>query len=85
MDNNLDVKTIGLLILGYSLIKYLNQYFNNLLISASVFGEIFIRDPPRSRSDKSSHTRTSMSRKKTNFVYHFLVNDQSDLIIGTSI
>lgn len=52
---------------------------------ASVFGEIFIRDPPRSRLDKSGHTKNSMSRKKTNFVYHFLVNDQSDLIIGTSI
>lgn len=52
---------------------------------ASVFGEIFIRDPPRSRSDKSGHAKNSMSRKKTNFVYHFLVNDQSDLIIGTSI
>lgn len=53
---------------------------NILLILASVFGEIFIRDPPKSRSDKSGYIRTPMSRKKTNFVYYFLVNDQSDLI-----
>ncbi|KAF0754717.1 inositol polyphosphate 5-phosphatase OCRL-1 [Aphis craccivora] len=66
------------------LLNHVNDNKLDVKTIASVFGEIFIRDPPRSRSDKSSHTRTSMSRKKTNFVYHFLVNDQSDLIIGTS-
>ncbi|XP_050430300.1 inositol polyphosphate 5-phosphatase OCRL isoform X2 [Adelges cooleyi] len=67
------------------LLNHVNDNNLDTKTIASVFGEIFIRDPPRSRLDKSGHAKTSMSRKKTSFVYHFLVNDQSDLIIGTSL
>ncbi|PSN44843.1 Inositol polyphosphate 5-phosphatase OCRL-1 [Blattella germanica] len=52
---------------------------------ATLFGTIFLRDPPRSRGDQSSRGRTNqqtLDRKKANFVYHFLVNDQSDFILG---
>ncbi|XP_063218257.1 type II inositol 1,4,5-trisphosphate 5-phosphatase [Bacillus rossius redtenbacheri] len=51
---------------------------------ATLFGTIFLRDPPRSRGDPASRNRNSQAvdRKKANFVYHFLVNDQSDLILG---
>ncbi|XP_075217089.1 oculocerebrorenal syndrome of Lowe [Lycorma delicatula] len=54
---------------------------------ATLFGAIFLRDPPRSRSDLQSRTRSNqqtLDRKKANFVYHFLVNDQSELIMGCS-
>lgn len=52
---------------------------------ATLFGTIFLRDPPRSRGDLSSRARVNqqaLDRKKANFVYHFLVNDQSDFILG---
>nr|CAD7427760.1 unnamed protein product [Timema monikensis] len=51
---------------------------------ATLFGTIFLRDPPRSRAELSSRSRNNqaVTRKKANFVYHFLVNDQSDLILG---
>ncbi|PNF30047.1 hypothetical protein B7P43_G05343 [Cryptotermes secundus] len=52
---------------------------------ATLFGTIFLRDPPRSRGDLSSRARMNqqvLDRKKANFVYHFLVNDQSDFILG---
>ncbi|KAK7791378.1 hypothetical protein R5R35_007912 [Gryllus longicercus] len=52
---------------------------------ATLFGTIFLRDPPRSRGDLTSRVRTNqqaLDRKKANFVYHFLVNDQSDFILG---
>ncbi|RZF36514.1 hypothetical protein LSTR_LSTR008849 [Laodelphax striatellus] len=50
---------------------------------ATLFGAIFLRDPPRSRSDMAARSRANqqtLDRKKANFVYHFLVNDQSELI-----
>lgn len=52
---------------------------------ATLFGAIFLRDPPRSRNDMTSRVRMNqqiLDRKKAGFVYHFLVNDQSELIIG---
>ncbi|XP_068085502.1 type II inositol 1,4,5-trisphosphate 5-phosphatase isoform X3 [Anabrus simplex] len=52
---------------------------------ATLFGTIFLRDPPRSRGDHTSRARTNqqaLDRKKASFVYHFLVNDQSDFILG---
>ncbi|XP_050533288.1 inositol polyphosphate 5-phosphatase OCRL isoform X2 [Daktulosphaira vitifoliae] len=64
------------------LLNHVNDNDLDVKTIASVFGEIFIRDPPRSRLDKSGQFRNAMSRKKTSFLYHFLVNDQSDLIIG---
>uniref|UniRef100_A0A8D8YIL8 Type II inositol 1,4,5-trisphosphate 5-phosphatase n=1 Tax=Cacopsylla melanoneura TaxID=428564 RepID=A0A8D8YIL8_9HEMI len=49
---------------------------------ATLFGQIFLRDSPRSRNDQSARGRSNQTkaRKKANFVYHFLVNDFSDLI-----
>lgn len=53
---------------------------------ATLFGQIMMRDPPRSRSadaqakSQRSNQLQTQARKKANFVYHFLVNDFSDLI-----
>ncbi|KAL1459505.1 hypothetical protein WDU94_011477 [Cyamophila willieti] len=49
---------------------------------ATLFGQIFLRDSPRSRNDPSARERVNQTkaRKKASFVYHFLVNDFSDLI-----
>lgn len=41
---------------------------------ATVFGDILLRDPIR-------NSRPQASRTKASFVHHFLVNDQSTLII----
>ncbi|XP_012276603.1 inositol polyphosphate 5-phosphatase OCRL-1 isoform X2 [Orussus abietinus] len=52
---------------------------------ATLFGSIFLRDPPRSRDDRlqrSRATQATFDRKKAAFVYHFLINDQSDFIFG---
>ncbi|XP_014209022.1 inositol polyphosphate 5-phosphatase OCRL-1 [Copidosoma floridanum] len=50
---------------------------------ASLFGSFFLRDPPRSREDRIQRSKViqaTFDRKKAAFVYHFLVNDQSDFI-----
>ncbi|XP_057338294.1 inositol polyphosphate 5-phosphatase OCRL [Microplitis mediator] len=50
---------------------------------ATLFGSIFLRDPPRSREDRSQRnriTQATFDRKKAAFVYQFLVNDQSDFL-----
>lgn len=52
-------------------------------VIATLFGSIFLRDPPRSREDRSQRnrpTQATFDRKKAAFVYHFLVNDQSDFL-----
>lgn len=52
---------------------------------ATLFGSIFLRDPPRSRDDRQQRNRATQitfDKKKAAFVYHFLVNDQSDFILG---
>ncbi|KAG5346533.1 OCRL phosphatase, partial [Acromyrmex charruanus] len=52
---------------------------------ATLFGSIFLRYPPRSRDDRhqrSRATQITFDKKKAAFVYHFLVNDQSDFILG---
>ncbi|CAK9797954.1 Type II inositol 1,4,5-trisphosphate 5-phosphatase [Anthophora plagiata] len=54
---------------------------------ATLFGSIFLRDPPRSRGDRKMRSRTqiiqaTIDRKKAAFVNHFLVYDQSDFILG---
>ncbi|XP_046667170.1 inositol polyphosphate 5-phosphatase OCRL-like isoform X1 [Homalodisca vitripennis] len=54
---------------------------------ATLFGGIFIREPPRSRNPSSARTKSNQQeadRKKANFVYHFLVNDTSELVMGCS-
>lgn len=55
---------------------------------ATLFGGVFIRDPPRSRSEaltKSRSNQQALDRKKASFVYHFLVNDQSEFILGHTL
>ncbi|XP_034936356.1 inositol polyphosphate 5-phosphatase OCRL isoform X2 [Chelonus insularis] len=50
---------------------------------ATLFGSIFLRDPPKSRDERSQRNRiiqATFDRKKAAFVYHFLVNDQSDFL-----
>ncbi|KAL7289736.1 hypothetical protein TKK_0016344 [Trichogramma kaykai] len=50
---------------------------------ASLFGSFFLRDLPRARDDRIHRSRTiqpTFDRKKAAFVYHFLINDQSDFI-----
>lgn len=57
----------------------------NCFFIATLFGSIFLRDPPRSREDRlqrSRATQATFDRKKAAFVYHFLVNDQSDIVLG---
>uniref|UniRef100_V9IL28 Phosphatidylinositol polyphosphate 5-phosphatase isoform b n=4 Tax=Apis cerana TaxID=7461 RepID=V9IL28_APICE len=74
----------------YFLQELLNHTQDNELDAktlATIFGSIFLRDPPRSRGDKNQRSRTqvvqaTIDRKKAAFVYHFLINDQSDFILG---
>lgn len=51
---------------------------------ATLFGSIFLRDPPRSRDyrqqQRSRATQIMFDKKKAAFVYHFLINDQSDFM-----
>lgn len=53
---------------------------------ATLFGGIFIRDKQHNKNRSQTNAARSkanqqvMDRKKASFVYHFLVNDQSDLI-----
>ncbi|XP_063977656.1 inositol polyphosphate 5-phosphatase OCRL [Diachasmimorpha longicaudata] len=50
---------------------------------ATLFGSIFLRDPPRSRDDRTQRNpliQATFDRKKAAFVYQFLVNDQSDFL-----
>ncbi|KAJ8669739.1 hypothetical protein QAD02_000998 [Eretmocerus hayati] len=50
---------------------------------ASLFGSFFLRDPPKSGDDRNQRSKTTQAtfdRKKAAFVYHFLVNDQSDFM-----
>lgn len=60
-----------------------DESYNLLLISATLFGSIFLRDPPRSRDDpqlRNRVTQATFDRKKAAFVFHFLVTDQSDFL-----
>lgn len=50
---------------------------------ATLFGSIFLRDPPRSRDNpqlRNRVTQATFDRKKAAFVFHFLVTDQSDFL-----
>lgn len=46
---------------------------------ATLFGSIFLRDPPNAKSHRKEG---ASDRKKSSFVHHFLINDQSDFILG---
>lgn len=60
-----------------------------IYIVATLFGSVFLRDPPRSRGDRDQRkmvrtqiVQATIDRKKAAFVYHFLINHQSDFILG---
>lgn len=85
-DNGLDAKTLGTNKINIKLtsiifIKF--RFIQSLYLTASLFGSFFLRDPPKNReaqNQRSKTTQATFDRKKAAFVYHFLVNDQSDFI-----
>lgn len=56
------------------MLKYSSDNGTDAKTLATLFGELLLRDPIR-------NARPQASRGKANFIYHFLVNDQSTLII----
>ncbi|XP_046627214.1 inositol polyphosphate 5-phosphatase OCRL isoform X3 [Neodiprion virginianus] len=67
------------------ILNHTQDNFQDAKTLASLFGSIFLRDPPRSRDDRNQRSRASQvtfDRRKAAFVYHFMVNDQSDFILG---
>ncbi|XP_076663441.1 oculocerebrorenal syndrome of Lowe [Andrena cerasifolii] len=83
-----EIRRTVFLYICYFLQELLNHIQDNELdvkTLATLFGSIFLRDPPRSRDDRHQRSRTiqaTIDRKKAAFVYHFLVNDQSDFILS---
>ncbi|XP_054002192.1 inositol polyphosphate 5-phosphatase OCRL isoform X1 [Hylaeus anthracinus] len=79
-----EIRKTVFLYICYFLKELLNHTQDNELDAktlATLFGSIFLRDPPRSRDDRNQRSRTgqaTIDRKKAAFVYHFLINDQSD-------
>ncbi|KAG8227603.1 hypothetical protein J437_LFUL008439 [Ladona fulva] len=66
-------------------LSHMNENGLDANVLAMLFGGIFLRDPPRRRGDNINSGKTSdpvIDRKKANFVHHFLVNDQSDFLLG---
>lgn len=73
---------------------YLCEFLQEVLLHSSengldaktlstLFGTIFLRDTPNVQSENRNRaTKQIIDRKKANFVYHFLNNDQSDFILG---
>lgn len=61
------------------LLSHANENGLDAKTLATVFGGIFLRDPPR-LSARGRGNLTAMDRKKASFVYHFLVNDLSDYV-----
>lgn len=49
---------------------------------STLFGCIFLRDNPSHVQEISRQNKQFIDKKKSNFVYHFLVNDHSDLLIN---
>lgn len=56
------------------LLKYSNENGMDAKTLATVFGDILLRDPVR-------NSRPQANRGKASFIYHFLINDQSPLIM----
>ncbi|XP_076233114.1 oculocerebrorenal syndrome of Lowe [Calliopsis andreniformis] len=83
-----EIRRTVFLYICYFLQELLNHTQENKLDAktlATLFGSIFLRDPPKSRDDRNQRSRTvqaTIDRKKAAFVYHFLVNDQSDFILS---
>lgn len=55
------------------LLMYSSENGTDAKTLATVFGDVLLRDPIR-------NSRPQANRRKAEFVYHFLVNDQSQLI-----
>lgn len=80
-------RTVFLYICSFlqEILNHTQDNFQDAKTLASLFGSIFLRDPPRSRDDRSQRSRASQvtfDQRKAAFVYHFMVNDQSDFILG---
>lgn len=56
------------------LLKHSNENGTDARTLATLFGELLLRDPIR-------NSKPQANRGKGNFMYHFIVNDQSTLII----
>uniref|UniRef100_A0A1Y1K9C3 Rho-GAP domain-containing protein n=1 Tax=Photinus pyralis TaxID=7054 RepID=A0A1Y1K9C3_PHOPY len=56
------------------LLKYSNENGTDPKTLATIFGDILLRDPIR-------NSRPQANRGKASFIYHFLINDQSSLIM----
>lgn len=55
------------------------------LFLATLFGRIFLRDPPGRRNPETPKDRIAqqeLDKKKSNFLHHFLINDQSDFVFA---
>ncbi|XP_046393866.1 inositol polyphosphate 5-phosphatase OCRL [Ischnura elegans] len=66
-------------------LSHMNENGLDANVLAMLFGGIFLRDPPRRRGDSLGSSKGGdpvIDRKKANFVHHFLVNDQSDFLLG---
>lgn len=57
-------------------LKFSNDNGTDSKTLASLFGTIFLRDPPQNKS------KLDYIRKKTMFVHHFLVNDQNHMLVA---
>ncbi|KAJ1528351.1 hypothetical protein ONE63_006771 [Megalurothrips usitatus] len=66
------------------LLSHANENGLDAKTLATVFGAIFLRDPPRV-SARGRVNPAVMDRKKASFVYHFLVNDLSDYVMSKSL
>lgn len=81
-ENELDAKLLGESIQFLKRIQFCQSFF---IVSATLFGRIFLRDPPKRKNLDPVRDRSAqqeLDKKKSNFVHHFLVNDQSDFILG---
>ncbi|EEB13064.1 Type II inositol-1,4,5-trisphosphate 5-phosphatase precursor, putative [Pediculus humanus corporis] len=67
----------------HELLSHSNVNELDTRLLATVFGRIFLRDPPGRRYPETVKDRSvqqELDKKKSNFVHHFLINDQSDFI-----
>ncbi|KAK6633561.1 hypothetical protein RUM44_004168 [Polyplax serrata] len=69
----------------HELLSHSNENELDAKLLATLFGRIFLRDPPGRRSLETVKDRSAqqeLDKKKLNFVHHFLVNDQSDFVFS---
>lgn len=56
------------------LLRYSSDNGSDPKTVATIFGDILLRDPVR-------NSRPQANRGKASFIYHFLTNDQSSLVV----